>query len=343
MLPGHAQGADFLQRRARPVDVVQLGREGRLREERQELRDDLQRGEPEGVQVELRLVLEGERGLRLELRPAQEELDPGGDGPVAAVPADVEVVPGAGAVLADPRGAQVGRGQVLAPLPALHVHGQAEVHEAEARDAVAPLVPLLDEDVVGVDVAVEGDRGDVLEGRRQLQEHLPPVVARLQHLPAQLARRPVRAQRQLALPLLQEAVQGLPVDARHGQPYAPRLRGELPSLAGHERREPAIIGPRGFAGGLALGAQDAQQMALEERIEEVRLRAADDLLDGQDGSAILLGGPHRAEAAHAERAPHEAAAVADAHPVPLLQLRVHGAVVRSRSERRLDCEGPAGL
>mmetsp|Transcript_109051 Transcript_109051/g.314104 ORF Transcript_109051/g.314104 Transcript_109051/m.314104 type:complete len:287 (+) Transcript_109051:551-1411(+) len=221
--------------------------------------------------------------------------------------------------------------------PLRQVDGQAEIDQAEMQRIALARV---DEDVVRVDIAVEGQGRDVAHDRRELCNQLARDAAGL----AEAFRAAGRCGR-LGMPLsvgLQMGVQGHAPDPRHRETHAPTVLGQLVGDCADE------LGDAANRAGRRTYPQALEQVGLKLSRLEVLRRIAQDLFErdlpvataagvGICRALQQLGDPHSAEAAGAERSDHLATlakAEAQLNARRELLLRLPGGNLSSDDGRR---------
>mmetsp|Transcript_65930 Transcript_65930/g.169687 ORF Transcript_65930/g.169687 Transcript_65930/m.169687 type:complete len:260 (+) Transcript_65930:1184-1963(+) len=252
------------------------------------------------------------------------------------VGAVAEDEPGGGRPVA-PVATQVARALVHSA-PALGIHGQTEVHEAEARRRAGAG---LHQNVARRDVAVVDPGGEAVQRRCQLHEQLAGKAAGVRDAGGDTALAGLCA----AARRLEVFLEGLAGQARHGEAHLPALMAHRHGLRGHERGD--------LPGGIFLVvrraqllAHDVQKLHLQRNALQFGRAVAVDLLDGHSRAAVGLGSPDDAEAALSQGLRDAEAQAPDANPGTgpqrYIGLRLHighhahggGRLARGRAGRR---------
>mmetsp|Transcript_51136 Transcript_51136/g.146821 ORF Transcript_51136/g.146821 Transcript_51136/m.146821 type:complete len:289 (+) Transcript_51136:594-1460(+) len=215
------------------------------------------------------------------------EIEPGRDGPEAAIASNTTLTP-----------------KPLAPFAC--IHRQSKVYKAEPRQWSAR--KLLNEHVAGVNVSMVHMCGHVLHRRRQLREQGLGKRQRLLKLKGGILG-PCTTCRQLVPPSLQVVVEWLSRHPGHRQPHPPQVLAHTSRVLRKQCRYPAQGALVLIVGGAAADAETAappQDLALELGAGLAGAVPAEDLLYHD---AHAAGCRHRASgASDGQRDPHIAKA-----------------------------------
>mmetsp|Transcript_53618 Transcript_53618/g.115839 ORF Transcript_53618/g.115839 Transcript_53618/m.115839 type:complete len:396 (+) Transcript_53618:645-1832(+) len=249
---------------------------------RREIREHLECSHSQGMEIEVHLVLEAELRSSTQGPWSPLEHQPCGDRPVPAVPADAKDLPSTDHSLTE---CSLSSSQT----PMSRINSEAEVDEAvaELRWTSAGGQALLHQDVPRVHIAVIDELGNPGKSRSEL------VNQGLSKTPCFSEPFPRFA---LRLAALEKSIEGLSRNVRHRKPHPPLLWGHALRGAGYEERDASNFGSRIL---LCL-AESLKDLPFVDRIRELVLRVAVDLLDSHVAAILAPCAPNDAKGALAD-------------------------------------------